>query len=221
MHLTIVGATGRVGRHVLDQALDAGHTVTAAVRTPANLHRDVDTVAVDLTDPDPGELTRAVIKADAVISCLGPRDKREYGIVTPGTEAIVTAVRGVGCRRVLAISGAGVSTARTPDRPNPPKREPGAGWYNQYFATPLARRALGRNFVDCAMMEDLLRAGDLDWSCVRPTYLVDRPVTGTYRTAVERNVRRGLRIGRPDVAHFLLRALDDPATFRKAIGLAY
>ncbi|MFC5745093.1 NAD(P)-dependent oxidoreductase [Actinomadura rugatobispora] len=221
MHVTVVGATGRVGRHVLDQALDSGHTVTAAVRTPANLHRDVDAVAVDLTDPDLDELGRAVMKADAVISCLGPRDKREYGVVTPGTTAIVTAMRRAGCRRTLTVSGAGVSTARTPDRPNPPKREPGAGWYNRYFATPLARRALGYSFVDFALMEDLLRASDLDWTAVRLTFLVDRPLTGTYRTALERNVRRGLRIGRPDVAHFMVRALEDPATFKKAISVSY
>jgi putative NADH-flavin reductase len=121
MHLTVVAATGRIGRHVLDQALADGHTVTAAVRTPTNLDVEVDAAAVDLTDPDVDELTRAVIKADAVISCLGPRHKGEYGIVTPGTAAIVTAMERVGVRRILAISGAGVSTALHDRRP----REPG------------------------------------------------------------------------------------------------
>ncbi|QYN38941.1 NAD(P)H-binding protein [Pseudonocardia sp. DSM 110487] len=41
MHLTIVGATGGIGRHLVDQALAAGHTVTAVVRNPRNLERNV------------------------------------------------------------------------------------------------------------------------------------------------------------------------------------
>jgi uncharacterized protein YbjT (DUF2867 family) len=34
MNLTVLGATGGVGREVLTQALDAGHHVTAYVRNP-------------------------------------------------------------------------------------------------------------------------------------------------------------------------------------------
>jgi uncharacterized protein YbjT (DUF2867 family) len=34
MHLTVLGATGGTGRALVDQALAAGHKVTAAVRRP-------------------------------------------------------------------------------------------------------------------------------------------------------------------------------------------
>jgi uncharacterized protein YbjT (DUF2867 family) len=125
------------------------------------------------------------------------------------------------CSRIIAISGAGVSTAATPARPNPPKREPGAGLYNQYFATPLARLVLGPHFVDVATMEDLLRASDFDWTSVRPPYLTNSGLTGRYRTALERNVRRGIRLSRADVAHFMLRALTEPSTIGHAIAAAY
>ena len=55
MKLTIIAATGGVGRQLLRQALDAGHDVTAVARNPANLPQDVLTgravriVAADLT----------------------------------------------------------------------------------------------------------------------------------------------------------------------------
>jgi hypothetical protein len=62
--------------------------------------------------------------ADAVLSCFGPRGKHQYGVVSEGTEAILAAMQGTDCRRIIAISGAGVSTAATPARPHPPKREP-------------------------------------------------------------------------------------------------
>jgi putative NADH-flavin reductase len=41
MKLTIIAATGGVGRQLLAQALDAGHDVTAVARTPAKLPRDL------------------------------------------------------------------------------------------------------------------------------------------------------------------------------------
>jgi putative NADH-flavin reductase len=115
MHLTIVGAQqGGIGRHLVDQPLAAGHTVTAAVRNPRNTHRDIPSVAVDLACPDFVALRSAVTGSDAVLSCLGPRGKHEYGVVSAGTDAILAAMQGTDCRRIIAISGAGVSTAPTP-----------------------------------------------------------------------------------------------------------
>jgi putative NADH-flavin reductase len=221
MHVTIVGATGGIGRHLVDQALAAGHTVTAAVRNPQNLHRDVPAVAVDLGRADRAVLCSALYGSHAVLSCLGLRGRHEYGVVSAGTETIVAAMREAGCRRIVAISGAGVSTARTPARPRPPRREPGAGLYNQFFATPLARLAVGPHFTDVAMMEDVLRASGLDWTSVRPPYLTNGPATGRYRTARERNVRRGFRLSRADAAHVMLQALAQPSTIGQAIAVAY
>lgn len=221
MYITIVGATGGIGRHLVDQALAAGHTVTAVVRNPRNLHRDVPAAEVDLARPDPAALRSAVKGADAVLSCLGPRGKHEYGVVSAGTDAILTAMQGADCRRIIAISGAGVSTAPTPARPRPPKRESGAGLYNQYFATPLARLMLGQNFVDVAMMEELLRGSAFEWTSVRPPYLTNGGLTGRYRVALERNVRSGMRLSRADAAHFMLRALAEPLTIGHAIAVAY
>ena len=37
----ILGATGALGRHVLSQAVAAGHDVTVFVRTPSRLPSDV------------------------------------------------------------------------------------------------------------------------------------------------------------------------------------
>lgn len=37
MKIIVFGATGRVGQHVLKQALEKGYEVTAFVRTPSKL----------------------------------------------------------------------------------------------------------------------------------------------------------------------------------------
>jgi hypothetical protein len=45
-------------------------------------------------------------------------------------------------------------------------------------------------------------------------------MTGTYRTAIGRNVRRGTVISRADVAHLMLRVLEQPETIEQVIGIA-
>jgi uncharacterized protein len=70
--LLILGATGFLGRHVLRQALGAGHDVTVFVRTPAKLSREArERVSVhtgDLSAPVPVDLVRG---QDALINCAG------------------------------------------------------------------------------------------------------------------------------------------------------
>lgn len=55
----------------------------------------------------------------------------------------------------------------------------------------------------------------------RTTATADRQaLTGSYRTAYGQNRRRGLFISRPDVAHHMLRVLEQPETIKQAIGIA-
>jgi hypothetical protein len=56
---------------------------------------------------------------------------------------------------------------------------------------------------------------------VRPPQLTNTPLTGVYRTAYGRNLRRGMRISRADVAQLMLRSLTQPETIRKVVGVAY
>jgi putative NADH-flavin reductase len=98
--LTIIGATGGVGRQLLGQALDAGHDVTAMVRDPGKLPPDVlggravRIVTADLVATDPQVLESAVAGADAVLSALGPHNNRDAGIAADGTATIITAMWG-------------------------------------------------------------------------------------------------------------------------------
>jgi hypothetical protein len=70
--LLILGATGSLGRHVLRQALAAGHVVTVFVRTPSKLPPEVrERVSVhtgDLGAVVPPDLVRG---QDALINCAG------------------------------------------------------------------------------------------------------------------------------------------------------
>jgi len=54
MRFTVFGATGGIGRHILGQAVTAGHDVTAVARSPQNLSADVPAIRADLAAPEPG-----------------------------------------------------------------------------------------------------------------------------------------------------------------------
>ena len=76
MRLTIVAATGGIGRELLRQAIAAGHDVTAVVRDPSKITAPVRVVRADLAHADPAALADAVKGADAVLSGLGARFAR-------------------------------------------------------------------------------------------------------------------------------------------------
>jgi uncharacterized protein YbjT (DUF2867 family) len=226
MKLTIFAATGGIGRQALEQAVAAGHDVTAVVRNPRNLPPvRARIVTADLATADPAALQSATLQsavggADAVLSGLGPRAKSDVGVVAVGTRAIIAAMRAAGVRRIVVVSAAPVGTVPSPARPEPPRYDPGDGFFLRHLADPILKSVLRENYADLAAMEEALRDSDLDWTVVRPPRLTGKPVTGTYRTAYGRNIRRGLFISRADVAHCMLRVIDQPEAFGQTVGLA-
>ena len=226
MKLTIIGATGGVGRQLLAQAVDAGHDITVVARNPANLPSGVlagsaaRVVAADLAATDPQVLESAVAGADAVLSALGPHSNADAGIAAPGTAAIVTAMRAAGVRRIVAISASPVATTPSPGNPDPPKHDPGDGFFIRHVGLRIVKTLFGKVYDDLARMEDVLRDSGLDWTVLRAPQLNGKPFTGNYRTALGRNVRGGFSIPRADVAHCMLAVLDQPDTIGQTIGIA-
>jgi putative NADH-flavin reductase len=221
MKLTIFAATGGIGRLLVEQAVAAGHEVTAVARHPQGLPAGVRVVAADLARPDGAALESAVAGADAVLSGLGQRSSADRGVTSRGTRAITQAMQATGVRRIVVISAAPVGTVPSPGRPRPPRTDPGDGFFMRTMLSPAIKVALRNVYTDLALMEDVLRESGLDWTVVRPPQLTNTPLTGVYRTAYGRNLRRGLRISRADVAQLMLRSLTQPETIRKVVGVAY
>jgi putative NADH-flavin reductase len=220
MKLTIFAATGGIGRQLLEQALAAGHEVTAVVRDPTKLSGEVRTVTADLAAPDSAALESAVEGAGAVLSGLGARSASEAGIASRGTRAIVQAMQAARVRRIVAVSAAPIGTVPSPGRLKPSKHDPGDGFFMRNLLSPLTKAAFRKTYADLALMEDVLRDSGLDWTVVRPPRLTDKPLTSSYRTAYGQNLRRGLFVSRADVAQLMLRVLEQPETVRQTIGIA-
>jgi putative NADH-flavin reductase len=212
MKVTVFGATGRIGEQVVRQALDAGHKVTAVVRDPARFdvsHPALEVATVPgLTDP---EVLRPVLEGSgAAISGVGPRGRKDGPVASSATRGILRAMEASGVRRLVAVSA--VPVGPVPE---------GESFVNRRIVLPLISAFARDVYADLAAMEDEIRRSTTEWTIVRPPKLVNKPLTGTYRTCVGGNVPRGYSISRADVAHAMLAALDDPATVKQAVGIAY
>jgi nucleoside-diphosphate-sugar epimerase len=169
MKLTIFAATGGIGRQLLEQALAAGHDVTAVVRNPKNLPGGAGRfriVTADLAAADPAALQSAVAGADAVLSGLGARSNADAGVAAQGTRAIVQAMQATQVARIVVVSAAPIGTVPSPGRPKPPRHDPGDGFFMRNLFSPMTKAAFRRTYADLALMEDILAGSGLDWTIV-------------------------------------------------------
>ena len=207
MRLALLGASGRIGGHVLSWALTSGHEVTALARDPASLPvaGGLRVVAGQATDGT--AVADAIVGADAVLSALGARGARTPALLATAGTAIVAGMEKAGVRRLICVSAAGAFIQADPD----------AGALIK-FVLP---RVLAKPFADVRAMEAAVTATDLDWTLVRATRLVNAPQTGRYRVRPDFPPVGGGKIARADVAHFMAAALMDASWVRARPALAY
>ena len=200
MNLVVLGATGGTGRLVVEQALAAGHTVTALARSPEKLtfcNPNFRVIAGQATDPS--AVSGAFDGADAVISALGGNGS----VISESTRAIVEAAHKAGVRRVVVLSSFLVER----DRLDPVTRL-------------LTGLAMGSMIKDKSAGEKVLRESDLDWTIVYASGLTDGPGGGSVVVLTEGS-RWSLsnRIARADVAAWLIQAATSPQTSRRTVSI--
>lgn len=200
MKLVIVGAAGRTGAYLVDQALDAGHTVTAFIRDKEQIENALRGLSVQTGDArKASDLAKALRGQDAVISVLGT-NKPGDDLIQASTHALISAAHQSKLRRVIMMSSFLVS---------PKLRHTGFARLTSWFTKGIVK--------DKAMGEDLLKNSDLDWTIVYATRLDGAPpgdyhVVGEDETVSVRNA-----IARADVADFLIKQLDNPESIRQSI----
>ncbi len=208
MRIVVFGATGGLGRCIVEQALADGHTVTAVARNPdgsALAHPSLTFHAGNVLDPD--RVRAAVEGSDAVISAFGVKPGIKPGrLYSDGTRNIITAMESAGVRRIVSVSTWLVRESRR--RAGPLVR----------IFVPLLQPQLYR---DRERQEALIRETPLDWIIVRPARLTDGSRTGRYRSGAALKLHATSHIARADVADFVLRQLRDDTFLRQAPSLSY
>jgi len=209
MNITVFGATGGTGTALVEQALAAGHEVTAVVRDPARMkvapHPRLRVVTADVMDP--ASIAPALAGTDAAVNTVGPHGLGRTTIQQDSVRSILQAMHQVGARRLLHISGS--STV-----------DDGESWYMRFPVKPLARATfLGNSCTDMRGAESLIRASDMDWTIFRPPALNSKPARG-YRTAIDRNLPHGFSVTRADLAACMVAMLPEPAIVHHHVGVA-
>lgn len=200
----ILGATGGTGRHLILQAIAAGHDVTALVRDPRRLPAGIERARVVTGDATDAAAVREAMRGqDAVISALGVGNSlKSNGLITKAAPAVVEAMSLAGVRRLVWTSAYGVGET--------------------YRDVPLIPRImigvlLRDLYADKTAGEAAIRSSQLDWTLVHPSTLSNRPAKGRCRSG-ERLKLGGLpTIARADVATFLVTQLDDRTYSRKNV----
>ena len=209
-HILVFGAGGTTGRYIVERALNDGHRVRAVEKGAAPAfapHDRLESAAADVLHDSLDPLVESV---DAVISAMGvPLSPRTVldppPLYTEGALRITQAMKAAGLRRLVVISA---SFARNRHR---------APLWFQAGAMP----ALWRVYDQMANMERLLRATDgVDWTAVRPGWLLDLPFTGDYTVAEDAIPRGTIRTRHADLAHFILRCATTNDWLRKTPAIA-
>ena len=195
--IALFGATGRTGRRVLEQLLGAGHEVRALVRTPSKLQRSDARLTVILGDvTDPEAVTQTITGATTVLSVFGQVKGSSRTVQTDGTRTIVDAMKKLGVRRLVTLSGGGLRD---------PHDQPKAA---DKLIVVLLKLLAGHVLADAQGHLEVLQGSALDWTVVRGPRLTEKPGTGKYRVGWV-GVDAGTQVSRDDLASFIVTQVDD------------
>lgn len=170
MNIGIVGATGKAGSLILDEAVNRGHDVTAIVRNASKLTNDnVSVIEKDVYDTTTEDFRGLEVVINAFGAPLGEKDAH----VEAG-RALINALAGTGTR-LIVVGGAGslyIDDSRTMtviDTPNfPDMFKPTAGGQSEN-------------------LKELEQTTNLKWTFISPSAEFDAEGkrTGTYETGTD------------------------------------
>lgn len=201
--IAVLGASGTVGRRIVDRLLAAGHDVVCQTRTAAKLAHLAGRTEVHLFDPrDAGKIARFVEGADAVIFAVGTDTIGSTTLFSEVTAVLIPAMRAHGVRRLIAITGVGAGETRGH-----------GGFLYDWIIFPLFTR---NGYRDKNRQEELITASDLDWIIVRPAPYTERSVSGALEVHTEIKPQTRLtRITRDEVADFVVAQLNSDTYLRQ------
>ncbi|WP_047278600.1 NAD(P)-dependent oxidoreductase [Pseudomonas lundensis] len=158
--IAIIGATGRAGSQLLEEALRRGHSVIAIARHASKIGHREHVVTKDVDVHDAQALQEAVAGSDVVLSAAH--------FSTLPVEAIIEPVKKAGVKRLLFVGGAGSLLL-----PDGTKVIDSEGFPEEYKREATAG---GR------YLETLRKEQDLDWTFLSPSAeFVEGERTGKFR----------------------------------------
>jgi len=218
MKLALIGATGFVGKHLLKEALQRHHQVTAIIRgDEGRLKAEDENLAVikaDVLSVD--SLVTALAGHEVCLSAYNPgwKNDRLYDEFLTGSLNIQMACKKAGVKRLLVVGGAGslevTPGAQLVDDPGFPLE-----WKEGAMAA--------RDYL-----KELRNEKELDWVFLSPAIQMNPGTsgirTGAYRIGKDQpvfDVNRISKISVEDTAVALLDEVEQPQHHRERFTVAY
>jgi putative NADH-flavin reductase len=155
MQVTVFGASGKVGRLVVDRLIASGHTVTAFVHK-SDPFQDMSGVnVIQGSVSDASSVNRAVNGSDAVISTLGSWASPSEAVVSTGASQIIEAMALTNAQRLVTLTGA--SAFYSLDKPG----------LTAKWTRKLLKMIAPKILLDGENHLRSLEGSKLDWTCVR------------------------------------------------------
>ena len=210
MNIVVFGANGATGRLLTQQALDAGHTVTAVTRRPELFplrHTQLRVMRGDVFDL--ASVEQAVAGQDAVLSTLGvPFSRKPITVYSQGAANIIAAMKRYGVRRFVCVSSSVTDGAH----------DTGGGFIFDKIMQPVIIATIGQTtYSDMRRMESLVENSGLDWTIVRPSGLFATPSVTRYQMGEDH--LRGQFTSRADLASCMLRQISSDQYLRKIVAV--
>ncbi len=213
MKLALIGANGKIGSRILEEALNRGHLVRGIARNPdlAIRKKGLNWVKADALNPD--ALTNAIKGCDALVSAFGIDWHRPetYHLFNDMARSIIQASKKAGVNRIVNVGGAGslevapgIQLVDTPSFPE-----------NWREGANEQRKSL----------EIFREEKELDWTFFSPSVIIEPgPRTGKFRIGKDNPVfdeKGNSIISYDDYAVALIDELEKPRFIRQRFTIGY
>ncbi len=209
MKVLVLGASGSVGRRVVDEAAARGYAITAQTRDSSRLQSLAGGVRAAVFEPrNPAALATWVPGHNAVVFALGESATGPTTLFSDVTRALLPVAEAAGVQRLVVVTGVGAGETLGH-----------GGLIYDHLIFPLFTRHL---YADKERQEAMVRASALEWVIVRPARFVRR-VPPTPMQVIEHvlpNTRlTGVR--REEVAAFILDQLGETPWLRRSVFIGH
>lgn len=214
MKILLFGATGRTGKHIIEEAIKRGHEISAIARNPEKL----EDFKIDITEGTPYDfetVENAITGCEAVINTLNVSRKTDNlwapltapkDMISRSASNAIKAMENPGIKRFVALSTLGA----------------GRSWKNTPFILRLivSISNLKYAFRDHGKQEEILEKSSVDYTiCRAPLLSDDRNDSGTVSTP-EGVAPVSRHLSRNSAAEFFLDIIENNEHIRETISLS-
>lgn len=206
MKITVFGATGMVGKHLVNLALERDFFVRAFSRdawSNRRTHPNLEAFKGYVFQPD--DVEAALAGTDAVLSVLGGAADGVDKTRSLGMKTIVEAMEKTGVKRIVAVGGLGILNANENDLLFRTEKFPAA-------YVPVSQEHF--------KAYQFLAAAALDWTMVCPPTIVDDGFSGDYETKADFPATGKFQINAGDLADFMLEELTGRQFVNRRVGIS-